>query len=155
MLRIPFAPNQESAAGLREVIKRTARSIGLNEFQVAMVVSHFFDSLADAVGRGEIVTIPTLGKFSPWAWKQKFGDQREFVVPRFIPARSFSKKVRLECLVSNACNRVAENYRKNNTNTSGMMTSARTFTAMKAFRERLVAQANRLGMSARAGDGTD
>jgi Bacterial DNA-binding protein len=155
MLRMPFAPTPESAAGLREVIIETARATGLNEFQVATAASYFFEELANAVAAGKTVNIPNLGKFYPWLWQQRFGDKKRFVVPRFSASRSWSRQLYMECSVGWVDNRVAENYRKNNTNCSGITTSARTFMTQLAFRVRIAAQARRLGMTTSIADGSD
>ncbi len=138
-LRIPFATKREDVQTLKDAICHAADQTGTSEWKVAIIISHFFESVADKVSAGNVVTMPGFGLFSAYLYEREGQPSR--VQPRFIAARPFRNQVNVCCPHWLAKNHKIESYRKSHHPSSRPDKShSTTFGAMRAFRQQLEAQ---------------
>ena len=143
MIRIPFGDRRQRNA-LAHVVEGAAEAAGIGPYQLAVIMTHFFEQLALAVAAGETVTIPGFGQFVPVAWQPHDATQPKVALPRFLAATGFKQEVRQHCPITKAQNLDVSAYlRRHATRIARSMTRARTSSAMDAMRHRLMAQARR------------
>lgn len=140
---LPFSNSKHSALG--RLIERSAQQANVTDYHMAWLMTYFLDTLTRMVCEGEAITIPGVGQFAPFLWhSKKKPDHPGVVVPRFQSALCFKQQVMTCCLRANAKNIPVSNYKKTNaTPIDRPLTSARSFTALGAFRDRIMAQARR------------
>ena len=147
MVRVPFSGKSEAGQPLLRCVRRAALETGLTDFQVAMVVSFFFEELANEVGAGRVVRVPGIGAFGALLWRPRHGpDAPAYAYPAFSGSDAFRQQVKWECPADGAADRTLRRHRQSR-HPSGAdgRQSRRTRSAMRAFRERVRAQARRLG----------
>jgi hypothetical protein len=138
-VRIPFMAKAADAMPLQRTIAYAADRTGLSPFEVAMVVTYLFEGIATEVGIGRVVRIPGFGVFGPWAYESK-KDGSTAVQPRFYAARPFKLEVRAMCDPADAKNDALMAYlRSHHPSSKPGKATARTSTAMEAFRVSLLA----------------
>lgn len=145
-------PNLTGTIGdpLKSVLRNTAEKTPLTEHQVAMAMSFFLEELANHVTRGELVRIPGFGMFGVNRAKLTCPTHLPHLYVAFTPARPFKRQLQVECPNDapgiDAC-------RKKNHHSGSLANCVETpgrarqrvFTAMHAFRVRLLNLAGREG----------
>jgi hypothetical protein len=151
LTKIPFLSPEDGAA-FHRAIRVAAREMHLSEHQVAVIAADFFACIAQEVAAGKRVVLPGFGVFEPVV---KRGPKHTRVAPRFRPARGFRKAVRETCPpdAAEAGGAVLRKVQRRHHPTSRPdRLASRTFTGMAAFRQRIEADARRMGMSVRGLD---
>lgn len=145
-IRIPFASTSESAEPLRQCLEQTAERSGLEVYQAALIISHFWDAVADQVCRGRAVSIPGFGRFGALVWTPRKAGLSPHCYPAFSASRAYRALVAFACSPESGCVRSMMRHRRHHHLSSRPdRRRARTFTALKAFRDRIVADARDYG----------
>lgn len=144
MVRIPFMARSQDAAPLRAVIEHTSRETGLDERQVAILMSHFLEGVVSQVAQNKAVRLPGFGMFvaarvdHPAALAK---DATPRCLPRFSPSRAFTQEVRWSAIPDDKGKRLLASHRRSHaTGSHPDKQHSRTFTAQNAFRRSIEAQ---------------
>lgn len=144
MVRIPFFSKSEAAAPLRDVLKHAADESGLDERQVAILLSHLLEGVVAQVAKGRPVRLPGFGMFvaarvdHPAALAK---DPSPRCLPRFSPSRAFMQEVRWSAIPDDKGKRLLASHRRSHsTNSHPTKAHSRAFTAQAAFRRSIEAQ---------------
>lgn len=144
MIRIPFNSKSEKAQPLQSVIKSTAQETGLDQHTVAIAMSWFLEGIADEVSMGRVVRIPGFGVWAPWLVRHPAAlarDPSPRCTVKFSPSRCFAQQVRWSAPASAAGTRALTRHRRSHSvGSKPDRASARTWTAMRAFRASIEAQ---------------
>jgi len=140
LYKIPDSEQSASQRNFKAILCRTADTATYTEYEVARLMSHFFEHLAFYVSQGRPVSIPAFGRFGGKMYKSKqIGE-----LPRPYPAFSASVGFRNDTLVGCPRNldlvKPLESHRKRccvTTVEKGARASQRVITGMEAFRSRL------------------
>ena len=152
-IRIPFAAKAADAQPLRRCIEHAAEKSGLCPFQVAIVASHFWEALADAVSANKVVDIPGLGRFGPLAWTPRKPGLPSFCYPAFSASRAFRRQVSLCCPPTGPALESVRRHRRHHHLSSRPGRRSLPTSALRAFRVRILSQAREAGMTFDARDG--
>ena len=145
LVKIPFMAAAEDAAPLRQCIATAAREAGMSEHLVAILMSRFFEEISEQVSRGRVVRIPGFGIFGPRAWTPRNAGL-PYCFPAFSAARGFREQTKLCCPVDGAATEAVSRHRRHHhTSSRPERAHCRPFTAMRAFRSRVRAEASRIG----------
>lgn len=91
LLRMPCGMSKlRDVQAAQRCIARAASDMGMTEFQVAMVLSFFLESVCEEVGKNRLVTLPGFGTFGPQAWFPRPGPLGSKMLPHCYPAFSAS-----------------------------------------------------------------
>jgi hypothetical protein len=146
-----MCPKSDRNATLAEVVNYTADQMGVDEFHVAEMMSHFFERLAFQVAAGKDVLIPCFGLFGVSVYEsKKNGPDRPLPrpYPAFSGARPFRNEVIACCPRNTELSIPIRKHRKHNhhsTTVANGKDSQRTMTAMSQFRDRLQAERRKRG----------
>lgn len=148
MIQIPFGGTAASTEPLRRCIKRAASDMGVSEFHAAMLMSHFCEQVCCEVAMNRLVSVPGFGVFGPKVWTPRHDpDEPGYCYPAFSAAVPFRNMVRAMCPPSGAALDAIDRRRRHSHPSSRRDRTARNpCSAQRAFRERIRAQARRLGM---------
>lgn len=144
-IQIPFHSRKEDVIALKNAIERAAGAAGIDDYTATMFVSHFVEEIAEEVTHGRVVSIPGFGIFAPvlderrvmTAYNRRHGPKP---VPKFSPSKAFRAQVQASCPPSRETKRRYRKHLDNHARSTENMTSARVFTAQKAWRDRIAAQ---------------
>ncbi|MDB5290043.1 MAG: hypothetical protein JWL69_1284 [Phycisphaerales bacterium] len=147
MIRIPFSGDSESTRSLRRCVQHAAREMNVSEFHIAMVMSHFFEEMSYQMAKNRLVAIPCFGTFGPKAWfPRNDPDAPGFAYPAFSGAVPLRNLVRSQCPATGAALDGINRCRRHHHPSSRRDRESRMpFSAHRAFRQRVEAQARRLG----------
>lgn len=120
------------------VIDRAARESGMTDDQVLLCLTHIFESIADHVSRGGILTIPGFGKFAA-VFIKHYRNRPPSMLPRFSPSVGFLQQTRL-CAPQSTRGNTALQYHKSNHHLSTRRPSARVLNAAASIRDSIRAQ---------------
>lgn len=144
MVRIPHFSRSEDAAPLRDCLRHAAQASGLDEAQVAILVSHFFESIVAEVAKGRPVRLPGFGMFVAARVDHAAAlarDPTPRCLPRFSPSRAFSQEVRWSAIPDDTGKRLLASHRRSHaTGSHPDKQHSRAFTAQAAFRRSIEAQ---------------
>lgn len=148
MIQIPFASKSADTEPLRRCIAHAANEMGVSQFHVALLMSYFFEELSAQMGRNRLVSVPSFGTFGPKAWFPRHDpDAPGYCYPAFsgaVPLRNF---IRLTCPATGAALDALDRHRRHSHPSSRRDRDARMpFSAQRAFRDRVRAQARRLAI---------
>lgn len=143
-------PKSEQARPLQNAIHFAAQQMGTSDHFAANMMSFILEAITAEVCKGEVVRIPGFGIFAAYGYVPRKPGLESYCLPSFAGSRAFRNELR-QCLPYHRHrNRELYNYRGTNHATSrAKSATSRTFTAMKAFRTRVDAQAKRLGIKSR------
>jgi len=148
-ISIPFMPKSVKAQPTVRCVQHAARNMGVSEHFALNLVAHFLEKVGEETAAGRVVRIPGFGIFGTHLFIPKKKGKEPYCMPSFSAARPFREEVFQCCTPSMAQDKALRNHRKSNHLTSGAKkNTARVFTAMKAMRDRVDAQARRLGVYA-------
>ncbi len=147
MIQIPFSGDAESTEPLRRCIKRAANEMGVSEFHAALLMSYFVEELSHQVANNRVVRIPGFGVFGAKVWHPRHDpDAVAYAYPAFSAAVPFRNLVRSHCPATGAALDAIDRHRRHAHESSRHDRSGRMpWSAQKAFRDRIAAQARRLG----------
>lgn len=158
MIKVSGNSKSEKGQALKWVLDETARQSGYNVFQVAWIMTFFFENVARALCKGWIVRITGFGIFGPYTWwiRDKNGVLQKhlpsYCYPRFYACRGLLNEVALSAMPNPDTTRMLLMYHNNHRPTKkgyGQWRNAesvRVFTAQKRERSHIMAQAKRLGI---------
>jgi nucleoid DNA-binding protein len=142
----------KSAQGkpLQDAVHRAAQEMGVSDHFAANLMTYWLEEVAAQVDRGKVVRIPGFGIFTAYGYTPRKKGIPPYCLPSFVGAKPWRNELR-QCLPFRRHNNKAiDNYRQTNHGTSRAKSdTSRVFTTMKAFRERIDAQAKRLGVKSR------
>jgi hypothetical protein len=143
-------PKSEQARPLQNAIHHAAQEMGVSDHFAANLMSYVFEKIVAEVSKGEVVRIPGFGIFGAYGYVPRKPGLESYCLPSFAGSRAFRNELR-ECLpFEKNRNETLYIYRGTNHATSRAKShTSRTFTAMKAFRTRVDAQARKLGIQSR------
>ncbi len=149
-VRIPFMPKSEQAKPLQDVIHDTAQAMGVSDHFAANLMTYFLENVAAQAAKGKVVRIPGFGIFTAYGYTPRKPGLEHYCLPSFTASKAFRNELR-QCLpYPRHRNKEIDNYRRtNHASSRAKSDTSRTFTAMKAFRTRVDAQARRLGIPSR------
>jgi len=157
-MRIPYYSSSERAAPLQRCIDKAAREMGMSEYVVATVMSHFLEQIEEEVARGRMVRLPGFGAFGPKLFRGTPVTGPRYY-PAFSSARCWKNLMRMFCKPSPAELEAIQQHRRRHNPSEGCVnaphSSSRPFTAHRSFREKLLQQARKLGREAGLPCGTD
>lgn len=153
----PYIPEEGKSPKydpLRHTIKQAASRFGTHPNQAGVLISFWLEEVANAVARGEVVSVPSFGCFAPYIWytkKGKAGKRGEvrYVLPGFSSARGFRELTATQCSPLQAVpgHTALYNHRRNHHRSSGSTkATSRPETGLKAFRENLVKRMKEIGI---------
>jgi hypothetical protein len=147
LLRIPFSGHSEATKPLRRCVERAAHEMGVSEFFAATLMSHFLEELCHQVGQNRLVRIPGLGAFGPKVWHPRHDpDALSSAYPAFSAAVPFRNLVRATCPTNGAALDAIDDHRRHAHQSSRRNRESRMpSSTFRAFRDRIKAQARRLG----------
>lgn len=142
MIPIPYLPKAK-AVTLQRCIETTARETGYDEHAVLIIMSRFWEALADEVSKGREVRIPGFGMFAPTliqnrggAGNPRGGDPTPRCKPTFAPTSAFRQQVAYGAPPSKLGNHAVKNYNRNHMRRDD---GGRVFTAQQKLREKIEA----------------
>jgi hypothetical protein len=147
MIQIPFSGDAESTEPLRRCIQRAAHQMNASEFHAALLMSHFLEELSHQVAKNCVVRVPGFGVFGAKVWHPRHDpDALPYAYPAFSASVALRNLVSLQCPPTGAALDAIDRHRRHSHASSGHDRSGRVpWSAHKAFRERITAQAKRLG----------
>ena len=147
MIQIPFSGDTESTIPLVRCIERAAREMHMSEPQVALIMSHFMEELAHQVASNHAVRIPGFGVFGLKVWNPRHDPQAlPYCYPAFSGNLPFRNLVRSCASAYGPAVEAIDRHRRHNHPSSHKDRGHRAaWSAQQAFRERISAQARRLG----------
>ena len=152
LLHIPFSSSSEASGPLMRCIRYAANQCEFSEHQVAIIMSHFLEELTLQVEVGKVVRIPGFGNFGVKVWQPRNNPDatERYCYPAFSAARPFRNVVRLYAYASSASAEAIDRHRRHSHHTSKKGRDHQNpITASRAFRDRIRAQAARMGCDVR------
>lgn len=149
MIKIPFSGDSEKTAPLRKCLERTANEMGVSEFHVAMVMSHFLEEVCEQVAKNQVVRIPCFGVFGAKTWvSRKDLEEPAYCYPAFSANVPFRNLVRLCAPPDRSALDEIDSHRRHAHHSSHRDRSGRMpWSAHKALRTQIRAQAKRYGIT--------
>ena len=154
LLDIPFFADARWSAPFHSCIRRAADETGRNEFEVAIVMSYFFQELTEQVAMNRVVRIPGIGVFGVKLYYPR-NDPHALgrTYPAFSGSSAFRNYVATCCPPIGAAVDAIDRHRRHNHPSSRPDRSTdRPHTALRAFRERVRAQGRRIGIEVYDGE---
>jgi nucleoid DNA-binding protein len=148
LVTIPFSSEAEKFEPLRACIRYAAEHTSVSEIDVALVLSYFLEAVMFEVGANHLVNIPGFGVFGPKGWQPRNDpDAPPHCYPAFSACRSFRQYVKLHTDPAGpGLDRLDAHRRHHHLSSKPDRTvGCRPDRTMAAWRERLVAQARRIG----------
>jgi nucleoid DNA-binding protein len=143
-MKLPFFAKSSDAQPLMHVIQFVATRHGCSTYEVGLMMTSFFESLADEVSQGKAVTLPGFGKFAAVLIERKCDlarDPTPRCKPDFSPSVGFIQQVRTCAPPTPAGKRKLDRHRRRNHPSSRAGKSAsRVFASSAAAREAIEAQ---------------
>jgi len=146
-MRIPFVVNQDDAEPLKRIVFAVAKRTNTTPYMAATFMSYFLEELACEVAKGNAVSLPGFGLFAPVTVKPKFTDKEIHASPRFSASRVFRQEVAATCTPYPVGAIKWDRYiRSHRLSSKPYRSGGRVFTAQRAFRDRVRAQAVKAGI---------
>ena len=146
LIKVRFMSDQAQARPLVACIERAAREMGMTEFAVAELMSHFLEELCTQACRNRVVLVPGLGKFGQRGYWPSDPELRAYCFPAFVPARSFRRMVAFRLSrAQGSFDAVRRHRRHHHPSSRPEKCSSRPFMAFRVFRRHMGEQARRLG----------
>ncbi|RLE15990.1 MAG: hypothetical protein DRJ50_15500 [Actinobacteria bacterium] len=142
-IRIPFLSTSEQGRPLQEALDLAASQAGISQHTAAMMMTYFFEGIANEVTKGHIVRIPGFGVFAPVLDERKQYLARRGgpkCLPRFSAAKGFRMQVMLTAPASRAGKVALATHRSNHRCSQNRYTTSRVFASMKAMRDQISLQ---------------
>lgn len=143
-MKLPFFAKSTDAQPLVRVIEAVAARHGCSTYEVALMMTTFFESVADEVCHGRVVTLPGFGKFGAALIERKSDlarDPTPRCKPAFSPSNGFIQQVRTCAPATPAAKRKLDRHRRRNHPSSRPGRSAsRVFASAAAARASITAQ---------------
>jgi hypothetical protein len=147
-VKMPFMSKSAKMEPLQRCLTHAAKNMGVNEFFVATLMSHFLEQIAEEVSQGHSVNIPGFGIFYPYAYHPKWDTAPPpFCVPSFAPSAAYRAQCKAECpLEAGWTHAQRSKTRSNMTASRERMKNRRVGRAMTQIRQTAVKQARKLGL---------
>lgn len=143
-MKLPFFAKSADAQPLMQIIQSTAARHGCSHAEVGIMMTSFFEFLADEVSQGKAVTLPGFGKFAASLIERKCDlarDPTPRCKPEFSPAVGFIQQVRTCAPPTKSGKRKLDRHRRRNHPSSRPgKSAARVFASSAAAREAIEAQ---------------
>jgi len=132
---------------LERILVNSARSMDMTPHEVALVMAHFLENLADELSKGRVIRLPGFGMFAPVAVEHRKQSGVMKVYPSFSPAVGLRNQVDVCCPPNKAGVIALTKHRKRHHPASRKdKVGSRVFTAMKKLRQNINADARKKGM---------
>lgn len=143
-MKLPYFAKSADAQPLMRVIESVAARHGCSTYEVGLMMSSFFEFLADEVSQGNVVTLPGFGQFAAVLMERKCDlarDPTPRCKPEFSPSVGFIQQVRTCAPATRASKRKLDRHRRRNHPSSRAGKSAsRVFASSAAARQAIEAQ---------------
>jgi len=143
-MKLPYFAKSSDAQPLMRVIQSVAARHGCSTYEVGIMMTSFFEFLADEVCQGKAVTVPGFGKFAAVLIERKCDLARDSTPrckPDFSPSVGFIQQVRACAPPTATSKRKLDRHRRRNHPSSRPgKTASRVFASSAAAREAIEAQ---------------
>ncbi len=113
MIKIPYL-TREKAAPLARAIRDTALTTGASEYQVYLMMTHFFENIVKEIAKDNTVRIPAFGIFYAYRYVPKKKGLAAYAAPAFYFARFARVEVRNCCSEYPVSGNALPRFRKRN-----------------------------------------
>ncbi len=146
MIAIPYLSKAADRLSLQRCIDMAAERSGVGVDGVVVVMSLFFECIADELTKGRAVRIPGWGIYVPAPIPERHRRASRNLTPRCKPSFSPSRGLRAQVALGVGPRpenvRILKRHRSNHANSTG---TRRVFSAMAALRQQVAAQLGRAG----------
>ncbi len=148
-MRIPYYSESEKAAPLLRCLQRSAQRMGMYEHSAALLMSFFFEEIANEVSKGRVIRIPGFGAFGAWVIENRAAlarDPSRRCKPKFEPSRCFQQKVRWECPPDGVAKSRLQRYARNHSPSRRDRQQCDVVSSAEAFRQDIDRQMRDCGL---------
>ncbi len=121
---IPFLRRGEERDTFNSTVDDAAGAARISAEQGLVFLTHWIESVANAVCVGKPVPVPGLGKIGPWLEQRaskcnRYNQGHPYSVPVFVPSKGFRRQVKLMAPCNTKGKKSIQMYRRNNAGPTG------------------------------------